>query len=242
MAHFMRLKSLLPLVTLGIVGLFNEAPLGAASSLGECSGRFGSLQGELSPVELEAGFKKVLGYRPTRSHSAIFVVHGKIYRANQELGSGASQVWRGTDPNGQTVVMKKLFDHRSGWLQQYETWVTEYYSRHGVSAPRVLTSDQDQSLLIKEYFEGVTDEELKYHFKLLVGSKKGLGEALNSLNQERRRIEKIHQGFREWLRTAHPEASEEFYAQARWQIDHGDLKDENFIFDPRQRRWLLIDP
>ena len=224
------------LVCIFLSAFFSASAAWASSPLpDQCSQKFAA-----ADIEIQLQF--ILNHRFGPIPPSTFSIAGQNYQSQRILGRSSNFVSQGIDSQGNPVVIKKLFDKDLEWIQLYERLVTEYYLLNGRTVPRVIAFDPEQKILIKEYFEGVTPEELELYQSKLLNSPSAYQNALLALVTEKDLFIKLHPGFQSWVTQAHPELSPRFFERARRLIQQGDLRDSNFIYDVRGHRWLLFDP
>ncbi len=196
------------------------------------------------------------------------------YRIQGSLGQSTSSVYLAADPHSDALVVIKRSTRRPsvGLVSLWrELAVTEYLLENGEEVPRILKTsiaENGATVIAKEYFEGLTGQELKvergYSFSSL--PKELSEDAWNSLEPERERLKTLfvhgagdRPAFKSWydanlLRLArqYPEiwstierlslSDPNLKSRIDTNIYTQDFGIQNFLYDVRRKRWLAFDP
>jgi hypothetical protein len=239
-------------IKIGIVLLsISFTSVGHSSAINQCSNLF--LE---KPQTLNEFATKVRNFRKTRIYKdgiTKAVVNGIKYKIKGVLGEGTSTVYLATAPDGQMVTIKMIDDY-SSWINSlyYEIAITRFYLQMGERVPSIheyeikFDSEKDThvALLVKEYREGITREELE---ELLATKPRKWheGEALlRELEQERKKMLRVHKKFAAWLNANKINLQQYPFKQLESLIKKGDMADntDNFLYDIELNKWIIFDP
>lgn len=180
-------------------------------------------------------------------------VHNVFYKVQGILGRGSSTVYLAKAPEGHFVSIKVIEGEKSGWLNSiyYEIAATDFYLKMNEVVPRIYDFEIRYSeqlggkvgVLVKEYREGVTREELEYlmHERPRRWAKEARP-LLGDFPIQRQRIQQLHKKFAKWLEENRIKLKP--FKELKSLIKDGDLSEErdNFLFDAVLERWILFDP
>lgn len=184
----------------------------------------------------------------------VIDVNGVHYQVKGILGEGTSTVYLAATPEGRLVSIKLIEDDsRSHWVNSiyYEIAATKFYQEMGESVPKIIDHQVAYSaqlegvigLLVREYREGITREELEALVSEGISEWKAGKQLLKKLVAEQARLRKLHEGFRAWLTAKNIKLKP--FPKLKSLIDEGDLSltwSDNFLFDPELGRWIIFDP
>lgn len=151
--------------------------------------------------------------------------------------------------------------------QLYEELATTYLLNQKIDVPKIIDKDTTNKFLVKEYFEGLTFHDIRNKISslekamselpfswsedytieienrknILIAERNSFLKLIEELTNEQNRFKKIHQGFREWLKSG-TQLSQEHFRLLNDMIEQGDYKAGDFIFSIHKHKWLLIDP
>jgi serine/threonine protein kinase len=166
------------------------------------------------------------------------------------LGKSSSKVYLAKKVSGELVTIKMPMDASDPWLDitwEYEKYASLYFKQKNLSIVQVIDfgKSDGMSVMIKEYRPGLTYKEVNelnwvlpqaFIDKLI---KTDLGFTRSKFLNE---IE----GLQTWLWREGIVLGKGRGDQVRTllsnMVEHGDLGDHNFLFDPIKREWFCIDP
>lgn len=222
-----------------------------ASAFGSCSSIFhDKIESSNKWVNRIRNFRKNRIYKDEISS---LYINNKKYQIYGVLGEGTSRVYLGKDSDGRKVTIKMIYDY-SSWLNSiyYEMAATDFYLDMGVPVPRIYEfeikfdaeKDTQVAMLVKEYREGITRDELAELID--VGPKKwrDAGYLLKELEVERKKMKRLHDKFASWLVKKKINLKSHPFKQLQRLIKEGDMSEDNdnFLYDIQLNRWILYDP
>lgn len=180
-------------------------------------------------------------------------VHNVIYKVQGILGRGSSPVYLAKTPEGNLVSIKVIEGEKSGWVNSiyYEIAATEFYLKMNAAVPRIIDFEVRYSeqlggkvgVLVKDYHEGLTREELEYlvHDHPRRWAKEGKP-LLDVFPIQRQRMQELHKKFAQWLEENGIKLKP--FKELKSLIEKGDMLEvrDNFLFDVALGRWILYDP
>ncbi len=193
--------------------------------------------------------------KPSKATGQIMAVGGVNYKIIGRLGKGNSIVYLAKGPDGNLVSIKIITPTRndSNWANSafYEIAVTEFYREQGESVPRIIGYELTESsanrlkkaVLVKEYIEGITFEELAYMFHFRRSKVWSIYlEQKKQIIPEARRISEVHKKFSLWLSEKGIDLStHDFGLLHRFYISP-DSAQRNFIYSAKHGKWIFFDP
>jgi thiamine kinase-like enzyme len=175
----------------------------------------------------------------------VVTFHGETYTVRGFLGSSTAQVYLADTASGQKVVLKMATEPN---LALYETRITEFLREQGLDVPRVLWSDVNRGVVIKEYVQGITMDELKDLRNKNQLHQVGLevhdfDELLKRLVKNQQEWVKKTSRFYSWFKKKYPQDFQLISSTGlSYLLTIGDIKDVNVIYSPIKDKWILFDP
>lgn len=249
----MKYKVLAFLITVNV--LFGSEQIWAQSCKSVFSGETGIVQAIPPSRQLK---DLVHAFRQSKisrkKKGQVITVNDTHYVIEGSLGKGTSTAYLAFDPKGTPVVVKTILPHVEdrNWPNTvfYEIAATNFFLESGIKVPRILDyttfenakGDLTQSILIKEYVEGVTYEEI-YWLSLFRTKNWGKYYPLNEqLQPEKQRLSRVFEGFSSWLDKNQIDLWKHPFKSLSYRIQDYDSANRNFIYNPEKQTWILFDP
>ncbi len=167
------------------------------------------------------------------------------------LGKGTSVVYLARSSNGNLVQIKKIVSDTL-WANSlfYEMTVTRFYLENGILVPKILDFEfKDQyedgqyvgavAFLVKEYFEGITGDELAAIQNFSAQERAFLQ---NKFQASITKLMSTHKGFAGWLKENQINLHENSFPELDRLIQQGDIKAANLMYASLLDDVVTFDP
>lgn len=194
------------------------------------------------PDPMRYDWEREIHYRPANELAPDdnVTIQNVTLKVTGILGEAGTKAYLATDPQHGEVVIKIP----SSRMFIFEKRLTEFLLSQGFDVPKILYDDG--RVMVKEYFLGLTYNEVKKVKDLGLFSKLGWRDLdLERIHSEFEILEKQYQNlvngrFSVWFHHHYPE--EYVKMEGMKLLEMGDLSKQNYLYSVTLKRWRKYDP
>jgi serine/threonine protein kinase len=180
-----------------------------------------------------------------------FVSDKRQYKLQHKIGHATNDIYLAEGDGGKLVAVKTQTAIENLWIysvMNYEKEVTDFYLINDLPMAQILDLNykKERPFYVVEYIKGISYEELKKYPNIISDSLRL--KLSTQLLETIKKFKKVHKGFSQYLKDKNVDLNALATDNPEYQhaIDHlirnGDIREEQFLYNFQQRRWICIDP